>query len=185
MIRWSVTFHTKKKAVCNLLLKCGKAWRRKVLKTEVWQTSNKESSVHLLISIKEFHLDVVLSRPKPIYVFGNIIMIIVSLLNHQLYSLLFLYLHHHLHLTCNAAAFCARSLMFFYFCHFTLQATSAAASNGTPQIVMAGAELANKIKDGLPTQVVQVPALGNITAIDWATKLKVPVSSVTLIKTLS
>ncbi|KAK3103035.1 hypothetical protein FSP39_015933 [Pinctada imbricata] len=48
-------------------------------------------------------------------------------------------------------------------------ATSAAASNGTPQIIMANPDIASKLKDGMTPQVVQVPTLG---PIDWASKLK-------------
>ncbi|XP_069142588.1 orphan steroid hormone receptor 2-like isoform X2 [Argopecten irradians] len=51
------------------------------------------------------------------------------------------------------------------------QVSSGGVANGTQQMVMTTQDLGAKLKDGLPTQVVQVPT-ASITTIDWAAKLK-------------
>ncbi|XP_052078939.1 orphan steroid hormone receptor 2-like [Mytilus californianus] len=50
---------------------------------------------------------------------------------------------------------------------------TAVTNGGQQQIIMSSADLAAKLKDGLPTQVLQVPTGGFSAAnVDWAAKLK-------------
>ena len=52
--------------------------------------------------------------------------------------------------------------------------TTSVTNGGQQQIIMSTSDLAAKLKDGLPTQVLQVPAGGFAASnVDWAAKLKV------------
>lgn len=69
------------------------------------------------------------------------------------------------------------NLLFFnsqIFIFLQIGSPTTVTNGGQQQIIMSSADLAAKLKDGLPTQVLQVPTGGFSAAnVDWAAKLKV------------